>query len=121
MSEEKRLTRPGPDRRDWYVVAQPGGEAETAIIVGALRSANIPFWVSRESAGTAIVLTAGLLGNIDVLVPEAYYAEAMALLHAEATPLDDGALPLDEADVVAAPEEDWPDDDDPGDDSTGHG
>ncbi len=93
MAEERRVTRRGPDNRDWYVVATAFGEAEAAIITGLLESADIPVWVCRESAGRALGLGMGILGTIEIVTPEQYYAEAMTLLEAgevEAPPLGAG-------------------------------
>ena len=55
--------------------------ATAEIPAGLLRTASIPVFLFREAAGSsAIPLSYGLLGGVDVAVPEAYYAEASALL-----------------------------------------
>lgn len=73
--------RRGPDQRTWYVVARTADLASAAIPTGLLRSAGIPVFLFHEAVGTsAIPLTVGLLGGVDVTVPEAYYLEARALL-----------------------------------------
>lgn len=82
MAGTPRLPRQGPDDRQWYVIATARGEAESAIIVGLLETANIPVWVYRESAGSAIGLGVGILGTVYILTPEEYYDEAMSLLEA---------------------------------------
>ena len=85
-------TRRGPDRRVWYVVAHAADMASAEIPAGLLRSAMIPVMLFREAAGsTAIPVSFGLLGGVDVAVPEAYYTEAMALLES-----GEGDEPLDE-------------------------
>jgi hypothetical protein len=94
MTEEKRITRRGQDGRTWYVVATALGDAEAAIVAGLLKSAGIPVWAYRESAGWALGLNVGLLGTIEILTPGEYYEEAMALLEegeVEAPQLEDGA------------------------------
>ena len=69
----------------WYVVAYASDMTTAAIPAGLLRTAGIPVYLSREAAGSsAIPLTVGLLGGVDVAVPEAYYEEARALLDPEA-------------------------------------
>jgi hypothetical protein len=83
-------TRRGPDRKIWYIVAHAPDLATAEIPAGLLRSANIPVYLFREAAGSsAIPLTVGLLGGVDVAVPEAYYQEAMALLEGDYTNHDE--------------------------------
>lgn len=81
MSDNKQaLTRRGPDQRTWYIVGHATSMTQAEIPAGLLRSAGIPVFLFREAASTAIPVSFGLLGNVDIAVPEAYYAEAMALL-----------------------------------------
>jgi hypothetical protein len=80
----------GPDDRNWYVVATASGEAEAAIIKGLLETADIPVWITRESAGAAIGLGVGLLGTVTIMVPETHYDEAMTLLE-----IDDSVEEID--------------------------
>lgn len=80
MNDNHALTRRGPDNKPWYVVASTAGMLEAEIIAGLLRSANIPLFLFREASSTAIPLSFGLIGGVDVLVPEDYYEEASALL-----------------------------------------
>ncbi len=68
------------DGQTWYIVGHAAGMAEAEIVAGLLRSASIPVYLLRESGSIALPLTFGLLGGVDIAVPEAYYAEAMALL-----------------------------------------
>ena len=97
MSDEQKFPikkRRGPDQRIWYVVAHAVDMTSAAIPAGLLRSANIPVFLFREAAGqSAIPLSVGLLGGVDVAVPEAFYDEALALLEADAEPPDE--LPPD--------------------------
>jgi len=84
------VKRRGPDQRTWYVVAHAPDLAVAAIPAGLLRSAAIPVFLFHEAVGTsAIPLTVGLLGGVDVAVPEAYYLEARALLGEAAGFLDE--------------------------------
>jgi hypothetical protein len=82
-SNPNAVTRRGPDNEVWYVVAHTSDMANAAIPAGLLRSAGIPVYLFREAGSTAIPVSVGLLGGVDVAVPEAYYAEAKALLDAD--------------------------------------
>jgi hypothetical protein len=83
--DDKALNRwRGPDRKTWYIVAHATDLTAAEIPAGLLRSANIPVLLIREAAGSsAIPITVGLLGGVDIAVPEAYYEEAHALLDPE--------------------------------------
>ncbi len=75
------IKRRGPDRKLWYIVAHAPDMATAEIPAGLLRSAGIPVYLFREAIGSsAIPLSVGLLGGVDVAVPESYYDEASALL-----------------------------------------
>lgn len=74
----------------WTIVAHAPDLATAEIPAGLLRSAGIPVFLFREAAGSAIPVTVGLLGGVDVAVPEAYYQEAKAILDADFRhPLDE--------------------------------
>lgn len=107
MSDETRITRPGPDGNAWVVVASTPGDTVAAVVAGALESAGIPVYTYRESAGAAIGLTVGLLGTVDILVPEAHYEDAVALLDEDEglDELDSGAYPLDDGSTIDSPPE----------------
>ncbi len=77
------MNRQGPDERNWFVVATASGEAEASIYVGLLKSAGIPVWVYRESAGAAIGLGVGILGTVFIMTPEEFHEDALALLEGE--------------------------------------
>ena len=80
MSENQPNTRQGPDGRLWFEVATASGEAEAAILRGALDGEGIPVWEYHESAGRAIGLGVGPLGTTTLYVPEEFYEDAAALL-----------------------------------------
>jgi len=82
-SNPNAVTRRGPDNAIWYVVARATDMANAAIPAGLLRSAGIPVYLFREAGGSVIPVSVGLLGGVDVAVPEAYYTEAKALLEAD--------------------------------------
>ena len=77
------ITRRGPDNAIWYVVVRASDIANAEIPAGLLRSAGIPVYLFREAGGSVIRVSVGLLGTVDVAVPEAYYEEAKALLEAD--------------------------------------
>lgn len=73
----------GPDEGDnpeWAVIAEPAGMEQAGIIVSSLKAAGIPAWIERESAGSALGLSVGLLGRIWVLVPLEYQDQALDIL-----------------------------------------
>lgn len=82
-SNPNAITRRGPDNTIWYVVAHASDMATAEIPAGLLRSAGIPVYLFREAGSTAIPVSVGLLGGVDVAVPEAFYNEAKALLEAD--------------------------------------
>ncbi len=92
MSDEQRhpiKKRRGPDQKLWYVVAHAVDMTSASIPAGLLRSAGIPVFLFREAAGqSALPLSVGLLGGVDVAVPQAFYAEALALLEEDDPPPD---------------------------------
>jgi hypothetical protein len=77
------ITRRGPDKKSWYVVAHTTDMANAEIVAGLLRSAHIPVFLFREAINAAIPMPYGLFGGVEVAVPEAYYLEAIALLDAD--------------------------------------
>lgn len=79
-NHEKRLVRRAPDQRTWYVVATAFSLTDAEIPAGLLRSAGIPVYLAREAASAVM---GGIFGGVQVAVPEAYYAEALALLEAD--------------------------------------
>jgi hypothetical protein len=98
MTDNAIIKWRGPDRQTWYVVARAADLVAAEIPAGLLRSAGIPVFLFREAAGSsALPLTVGLLGGVDVAVPEAYYAEASALLDPDADDLSGELPPGDEA------------------------
>jgi hypothetical protein len=80
MDDKAVIKWRGPDRKTWYIVAHATDLASAEIPAGLLRGANIPLVMIREAASSAIPLSVGLLGGVDIAVPEAYYEEAQALL-----------------------------------------
>lgn len=90
-----------PEPPIWMVVAT-GSYLEATIISGRLTSLGIPNHIHRESVGMVLGLSIGL-GEAQVVVPEAYYEAARAILE------PDDSLPwLTDGDS----DEDFYDDDD---------
>ncbi|MCC6905829.1 MAG: DUF2007 domain-containing protein, partial [Anaerolineae bacterium] len=65
-----------PPDEPWVAVASAGSLAEADVIAARLALEDIPAYVRRESASTALPLTVGLLGEIDVMVPASEEARA---------------------------------------------
>lgn len=100
---------------DWVVVAEVQGMAEGEILAGRLRTAGIPAWISRESAGTAIAVSVGALGRIEVLVPADRFDEAATLLFGDDDEGEAAAwLEGDDAGWLGAPDDAEGDDEDGG-------
>ena len=74
------MTRPGPQGQNWIEVAVAFGETQAAILAGVLETAGIPVLVYRESAGRALPVNVGRLGEITIMTLESHYEEALALL-----------------------------------------
>lgn len=90
--ESKHIVkRRGPDDRVWYIVAEAQGMTEAEIVGGLLRTAGIPVYFFREALGTALPVSVGLVGGVQVAVPEQYYDEAMTLLES-----DENDMPFEE-------------------------
>lgn len=65
---------------DYIKVATAAGSMEAEILRGLLESREVEVWVRRESAGTAVGLGVGPLGQVDLYVPSAQQEEAEAIL-----------------------------------------
>lgn len=93
------IKKRGPDRETWCVVAYAVGMTDAEIPAGLLRTAGIPVYLFREAlASSALPLSVGRIGGVQVAVPETFYAEAMALLDDEYVSPDHELEPPDAAD-----------------------
>lgn len=72
----------------WVIVATTNGSAEAEIIAGLLKTADIPYYIQQESVGRVLGINFGTMGRVDVLVPQKFAPEAIALL--DDPTLDDG-------------------------------
>lgn len=94
MENRAIVKKRGPDRKDWYVVAHAFDLTSAEIPAGLLRSAGIPVYLAREAIGSsALPLSVGLFGGVDIAVPESFYLEALALLENQENDLLDELPP----------------------------
>ncbi len=101
------IKRRGPDHSLWCVVAHAVDMTTAAIPAGLLESASIPVFLFREAIGSsALPLTVGMMGGVDIAVPEAYYEEALALLEPDDDDFFDELPPPDNSDAPAADTDD---------------
>ncbi len=61
-------------------VGTADGQVEAEIIKGLLTANGVDVWLSQESAGTAIGLTVGSLGEVEIMVRAEQAEDARALL-----------------------------------------
>lgn len=95
-------TTPGGDEPSRWVVIAIVGWAEAEVMRSKLESQNIPCLLQRESAGVAIGLTIGPLGEVRVLVPESLSERAIELLEEDI--VDDGGDVVDDDEVIPPPQ-----------------
>lgn len=87
---------------DWIAVCVTHNPPEAHIIVGKLRTFDIPAMIHQEAGASAIGITLGNLGEIKILVSPADYERALELL-----------LPADNEQLEASSDKIrliWPDD-----------
>jgi len=56
------------------------GQVEAEIIKGLLTANGVEVWLSQESAGTALGLTVGAMGEVEIMVRAEQAEEARSLL-----------------------------------------
>ena len=61
-------------------VGSADGQVEAEIIKGLLVANDIEVWLSQESAGSALGLTVGALGEVEIMVRAEQAEKARALL-----------------------------------------
>ncbi len=82
-----------PNRPGFVVAHRAWGKLEAEVIKGRLESAGIPVWLDYESIGPVYGVTIDGLGEVRVMVPDQYAADARLVL-AEASAGDsDEPLP----------------------------
>ena len=83
-AEEEKEGAGGDDEPDpWVVVLCVFDIVQATIARARLEDEGIPVRMRQESANTAIPVTVGILGRIDVLVPESMQDKALGVLDAE--------------------------------------
>jgi hypothetical protein len=76
----------------WEVIATAAGMTQANIILGRLKSEEIPTQLRYEAAGTIYAITVDGLGEVKILVPVPDWERAKELLSRS---YDDGELPWD--------------------------
>jgi Putative prokaryotic signal transducing protein len=61
-------------------VGTADGQVEAEIVKGLLTANGVEVWLSQESAGTALGLTVGALGEVEIMVRAEQAEEARSLL-----------------------------------------
>jgi hypothetical protein len=85
-------TNPGNDEPVRWIVIAIVSWAEAEVMRSKLESEGIPCLLQRESAGVAIGLTIGPMGEVRVLVPEPLAERARDLLGSDADDLADDTI-----------------------------
>ncbi|MEZ4672465.1 MAG: DUF2007 domain-containing protein [Anaerolineae bacterium] len=67
----------------WKIILETSNMMEAEVVAGRLQSEGIEARIHQEPAGQALGLTVGLLGETVVLVPEADYEAAVAILETQ--------------------------------------
>ena len=71
------MPRNHPDEPVWKVVATTNSPLEAGMIAERLKNAGIPASIQRESIANAFAFTVGALAAAKILVPEAFYQQAL--------------------------------------------
>lgn len=66
--------------KKWVQVASIQAEVQAELLRGLLEAQGIPVLLSREGAGRALGLTIGPLGEVNILVPGEFQAEAKKII-----------------------------------------
>jgi hypothetical protein len=66
--------------KKWAQVASVQAEVQAELLRGLLEAQGIPVLLSREGAGRALGLTIGPLGEVNLLVPGEFQAEAKSII-----------------------------------------
>jgi hypothetical protein len=69
------------DKPKWVVATKVAGELQAELMRGLLEAQGIDVHLAIEGAARAIGITAGPLGEVDVMVPEAQLEEAMEVIN----------------------------------------
>ena len=66
--------------QNWVLVASIQAEVQAELLRGLLEAQEIPVLLSREGAGRALGLSVGPLGEVNILVPDKFQAEAKNII-----------------------------------------
>ena len=66
--------------QNWILVASIQAEVQAELLRGLLEAQEIPVLLSREGAGRALGLSVGPLGEVNILVPDKFQAEAKNII-----------------------------------------
>ena len=61
---------------NWVQITSVQAEVQAELLRGLLEAQEIPVLLSREGAGRALGLSVGPLGEVHILVPDKFQAEA---------------------------------------------
>jgi hypothetical protein len=64
----------------WVQVTTVQAEVQAELLRGLLEAQEIPVLLSREGAGRALGLSVGPLGEVHILVPDQFKAEAVNII-----------------------------------------
>ena len=64
----------------WVVAAKIPGELQAELLRGLLEAQGLDVHLAIEGAARAIGITAGPLGEVDIMVPEEQLAEALEII-----------------------------------------
>lgn len=83
------MPRRHPDEPVWRVVATTSSPLEAGMIAERLKNAGIPASVQRESIANAFAFTVGALAEAKILVPDAFYKQALEELGIDDSDFED--------------------------------
>ena len=70
----------GHEDIQWQIVDEVAGDPQAELLGSLLEAQDIPVILSQEGAGRAIGLTLGLLGVVQILVPNEHADQARQIL-----------------------------------------
>jgi hypothetical protein len=76
------------NEKKWVSLTKVQGDLQAELLRGLLEAQEIPVLLSREGAGRAYGINVGLLGEVEILVPDEFAQEAKIIL----TMYKDGSL-----------------------------
>lgn len=71
-----------PEEHELVSLGTVDGQVEAEIIKGLLTANGVEVWLSQESAGSALGLTVGALGEVEIMVRAEQAEQARSLMDA---------------------------------------